>query len=104
MGGFRAFKQKNKMLGNHFLKLRVLAQGATVVAMLAGAVMVNNDSAEKRKEEEAKALGVKKAQREAWLQELDRIDQEEKAVQTKLRNKERIREQRKALPKEGEWG
>ena len=80
IAGFGAFRRGNKALGNNMLKLRVIAQGATVVAMIIGATYFGKDKEATKKAAAQKELARKMAARERWLQELDQIDREEKRM------------------------
>ncbi|KAF8422522.1 hypoxia induced protein conserved region-domain-containing protein [Tirmania nivea] len=76
----RAIKAGNKADTNRYFRARVYAQGFTVAAMVAGSYYWQSDR-EKRKHltEEARrrAAEEKKA---AWIRELERRDEEDKAL------------------------
>jgi len=84
----RSIKAGDKHRTNRMFRLRIAAQGFTIVAMMVGAKYWEGDR-KKRKEFED-ALKEKKAteKRDAWIKELEVRDQEEKDIQA-LRDKKR---------------
>ncbi|RPB21599.1 hypothetical protein L211DRAFT_840508 [Terfezia boudieri ATCC MYA-4762] len=81
----RAIKSGNKADTNKYFRARVYAQGFTIAAMVAGSYYWQSDR-EKRKHlsEEAKAKRAEE-KRNAWIRELERRDEEDKALAERAR-------------------
>lgn len=87
VNAYRALRKGDSKQANRMFRARVMAQGFTVVAMVAGSMYYSKDrekTAELRKLEEQKNAEEK---RDKWIRELEARDEEEKAMKTMLQQK-----------------
>ncbi|RDL31178.1 putative Altered inheritance of mitochondria protein 31, mitochondrial [Venustampulla echinocandica] len=90
LGASRSIRSGDHNKTNRMFRARILAQGFTLVAMVAGSVYWAEDR-EKRKEFEGILSEKKqKEKNEAWIKELEARDREEKEIAA-LREKRRAR-------------
>lgn len=83
IGATRSMRAGDHNRTNRMFRARILAQGFTLVAMVAGSMYWQTDR-EKRKEFDATVLERKaKEKNEAWIRELEARDQEDKAIRAK---------------------
>lgn len=87
VNAYRALRKGDSKQANRMFRARVMAQGFTVIAMVAGSMYYSKDrekSAELRKLQEAKDAEEK---RNKWIRELEIRDAEEQAMKTRLQEK-----------------
>ncbi|VUC35801.1 unnamed protein product [Clonostachys rosea] len=87
VSAYRAIRKGDSQQANRMFRARVLAQGFTVVAMVAGSMYYSKDraqSAELRKLQEQRDAEEK---RQKWIRELEVRDEEEKAFKAQLHEK-----------------
>jgi len=87
VNAYRALRKGDSKQANRMFRARVMAQGFTVIAMVAGSMYYSKDrekSAELRKLQEAKDAEEK---RNKWIRELEIRDAEEQAMKSRLQEK-----------------
>lgn len=87
VNAYRALRKGDSKQANRMFRARVLAQGFTVVAMVAGSMYYSKDrekTAELRKLKEQRDAEEK---RQKWIRELEVRDDEEKAMKSRLQEK-----------------
>ncbi|RDA86190.1 hypothetical protein CP532_3485 [Ophiocordyceps camponoti-leonardi (nom. inval.)] len=80
VNAYRAVRRGDSHQANRFFRLRVAAQGFTILAMVGGSIFYSND---REKVKELRELETKRAaeeKRQKWLRELEARDEEEKAL------------------------
>ncbi|KAK7218056.1 hypothetical protein V2G26_006059 [Clonostachys chloroleuca] len=90
VSAYRALRKGDSQQANRMFRARVLAQGFTVVAMVAGSMYYSKDraqSAELRKLQEQRDAEEK---RQKWIRELEVRDEEEKAFKAQLQEKLKV--------------
>ncbi|CAG9988403.1 unnamed protein product [Clonostachys byssicola] len=90
VSAYRALRKGDSQQANRMFRARVLAQGFTVVAMVAGSMYYSKDraqSAELRKLQEQRDAEEK---RQKWIRELEVRDEEEKAFKAQLHEKLKV--------------
>jgi hypothetical protein len=87
INAYLALRRGDSKQANRMFRARVLAQGFTIVAMVAGSMYYSKDrekTAELRKLKEQRDAEEK---RQKWIRELEARDEEEKAIKTRLHEK-----------------
>lgn len=100
INAYLALRRGDSKQANRMFRARVLAQGFTIVAMVAGSMYYSKDrekTAELRKLKEQRDAEEK---RRKWIRELEVRDEEEKAIKTRLQ--EKIQAAEANFAKEGE--
>lgn len=87
INAYRAIRKGDSKQANRMFRARVMAQGFTVVAMVAGSMYYSKDrekTTELRKLQEQREAEEK---RNKWIRELEVRDEEERAMKTMLQRK-----------------
>ncbi|KAF4636194.1 hypothetical protein G7Y89_g1898 [Cudoniella acicularis] len=90
LGASRSIRAGDHNKTNRMFRARILAQGFTLVAMVAGSIYWDSDRKKRKEFEGVIAERKQKEKNEAWIRELEARDKEEKEMRA-LREKRRAR-------------
>ncbi|RCI07984.1 hypothetical protein L249_7813 [Ophiocordyceps polyrhachis-furcata BCC 54312] len=80
VNAYRAIRRGDSHQANRFFRLRVAAQGFTVLAVVGGGVFYSNDREKVKELRQLEAQRAAEEKRQKWLRELEARDEEEKAL------------------------
>ncbi|RDA93271.1 hypothetical protein CP533_6479 [Ophiocordyceps camponoti-saundersi (nom. inval.)] len=80
VNAYRAIRRGDSHQANRFFRIRVAAQGFTVLAMVGGSVFYSSDREKVKELRKLEAQTAAEEKRQKWLRELEARDEEEKAL------------------------
>ncbi|KFH44887.1 Respiratory supercomplex factor-like protein [Hapsidospora chrysogenum ATCC 11550] len=87
VNAWRAIRKGDSEKANRMFRARVLAQGFTVVAMVAGGMYYSKDREKTKELRKLKEQRDAEEKRQKWIRELEARDSEEKAMRARLQQK-----------------
>ncbi|KAF4592069.1 mitochondrial hypoxia responsive domain-containing protein [Ophiocordyceps camponoti-floridani] len=88
VNAYRAIRRGDSRQANRFFRVRVAAQGFTVLAMVGGGIFYSNDREKTKQLRELQAQRDSEEKRQKWIRELEVRDEEEKALVASLNRKD----------------
>ncbi|PHH77360.1 hypothetical protein CDD80_688 [Ophiocordyceps camponoti-rufipedis] len=88
VNAYRAIRRGDSHQANRMFRVRVAAQGFTVLAMVAGGIFYQNDREKTKELRELQAKRAAEEKRQKWIRELEARDEEEKALVASLNRKD----------------
>jgi hypothetical protein len=87
VNAYRALRKGDSQQANRMFRARVLAQGFTVVAMVAGSMYYNKDREKTKELRKLKEERDNEDKRQKWIRELEVRDEEERAMKSLVQQK-----------------
>jgi len=87
VNAWRAIRKGDSQKANRMFRARVLAQGFTVVAMVAGSMYYSKDREKTKELRKLKEQRDAEEKRQKWIRELEARDNEDKAMRARLQQK-----------------
>ncbi|KAL7266885.1 Respiratory supercomplex factor 1, mitochondrial [Rhizina undulata] len=81
----RSIRAGNKELTNKMFRARIYAQGFTLLAMVGGSIYYKKDREERNAKDMVIAQKKHKEKQQAWIQELEARDEEDRLLREKAR-------------------
>ncbi|OLL24355.1 Respiratory supercomplex factor 1, mitochondrial [Neolecta irregularis DAH-3] len=82
IGAAIAGRKGNKLMMNYMFRLRVAAQGATVVALIGGSLYYSKKGSSSQRQDDDS--DQRRVRQQEWLKKLDEMDQKEKRREAAL--------------------
>lgn len=92
INAWRAMRRGDRQATQRMFRARVLAQGFTILAMVAGGQYYGADRQKKKELEKIKAEKEAAEKRAQWIHELEVRDAEDRALQERLKKRKERRE------------
>lgn len=93
VGAYRALRRGDSKQANRMFRARVLAQGFTVLAMLAGSLYYSRDREKTKELRQLQEQRDAEEKRQKWIRELEVRDEEDRALRARM---QRMRQQAEA--------